>query len=115
MNEENKKSRTSEEIDKFISEAREYLSPYQKIGLDIGSLVTEKNRAYGDSFNQSEKIIKILYPNGVTPDQYQDMLTVIRIIDKLFRIATDKDAFGESPWNDITGYSVLAVERKNRN
>ncbi len=111
MNEEIK---TDEKIEDYIEKVKTYLSSFQQIGLDIGSLVTEKNKAYGDSFNQSKKILEILYPNGVTNDQYQDMLTIIRIIDKLFRIATDKDAFGESPWDDIAGYSILAIEKTLR-
>ena len=37
------------------------------------------------------------------------MLAVVRIVDKLFRIATDKDAFGESPFKDIAGYGILGV------
>ena len=35
------------------------------------------------------------------------MLTITRIIDKLFRIANRKDAFGESPYRDLTGYGLL--------
>jgi hypothetical protein len=35
------------------------------------------------------------------------MLAIIRVIDKLFRIATAKKALGESPWNDIAGYGIL--------
>jgi len=34
---------------------------------------------------------------------------MIRIIDKLFRIATQKEAFGESPYRDIAGYGLLGV------
>jgi hypothetical protein len=30
-------------------------------------------------------------------------------IGKLFRIATKKDAFGESPFKDIAGYGILGV------
>ena len=37
------------------------------------------------------------------------MLAMTRIIDKLFRIATHKDAFGESPFKDIAGYGILGV------
>jgi len=88
---------------------------FVEIGKSIGKLVTEKNKAYGDAFNQSSRILDVLYPNGIKPHQYQDILTIIRIIDKLFRIANQKDAFGESPWNDICGYAILAVERSNRN
>jgi len=80
---------------------------YEGVGKKIGKLVDEKNEAYGDSFNQSGKILEALYPEGVTPNQYRDMLAVVRVIDKLFRIANKKDAFGESPWRDIAGYALL--------
>lgn len=83
------------------------MKKYEKAGSDIGSLIQKKNEAYGSSFEKSGEIIKILYPNGVQPEQYADMLAMTRVIDKLFRIATDKDAFGESPWKDIAGYAIL--------
>lgn len=90
---------------------------FEEIATKIGKLVDEKNQAYGNSFSESHKILSILYPNGIHPEQYTDALAIIRIIDKLFRIATDKDAFGESPWKDIAGYAILGVangERKNK-
>ena len=37
------------------------------------------------------------------------MLAITRIVDKLFRIATKKDAFGENPFKDIAGYGILGV------
>ena len=77
---------------------------FERIGTDIGKLVDEKNTAYGSSFEKSEQILQVLYPEGVKPDQYKDMLAVTRIVDKLFRIATKKDAFGESPFKDIAGF-----------
>ena len=79
------------------------------IANEIGELVQEKNKAYGDSFAKSQQIIKILYPDGVRSAQYMDMLAITRVIDKLFRIATKKDAFGESPWRDICGYAILGI------
>ena len=82
---------------------------FEKIASEIGKLVEEKNLAYGSSFLKSEKILKILYPNGIEPNQYKDMLAITRIIDKLFRIATNKDAFGENPFKDIAGYGILGV------
>lgn len=79
----------------------------------IGQLVEEKNRAYGDSFARSGEIMKVLYPKGIQPEQYEDMLGIVRVLDKLFRIATDKDAFGESPWRDVAGYGILGAERNS--
>lgn len=82
---------------------------YFKIGQEVGKLVEEKNAAYGNSFAECHKILSVLYPNGIKPEQYTDALAIIRVIDKLFRIATNKDALGESPWRDIAGYSILGI------
>jgi hypothetical protein len=82
---------------------------YKQIGEEIGSLVDKKNAAYGSSFAESHKILSVLYPNGIQPEQYTDALAIIRVIDKLFRIANNKNAFDESPWNDIAGYAILGV------
>ncbi len=74
----------------------------------LGKLLLEKQLAYGDSFGRAPKILSILFPSGVPVDRYADMLCIVRVLDKLSRIATDRDAFGESPWNDIAGYAILA-------
>lgn len=84
---------------------------YEETGARIGRVVTEKQIAYGDSFGNSGEILRVLYPNGIKPEQYDDMLAVVRIVDKLFRIANKKDAFGESPYSDIAGYGILGVAR----
>lgn len=88
---------------------------YIKTAKEIGELVTEKNRAYGDSHNKSAEFLKILFPNGVPVEQYNDMLTMVRVFDKQMRIATDKDALGESPWRDIMGYALLKVADQEEN
>jgi hypothetical protein len=87
------------------------LKKFEQLGLDIGRLVQRKNEAYGDSFSRSGEVLKVLYPNGIPADGLDDALLVARIIDKLFRIATNKNAFSEDPWQDIVGYSILALEK----
>ena len=82
---------------------------YENLARDIGKLVAEKNEAYGDSFGEASKILEVLYPDGIPTSSYRDALALIRVIDKLFRLANKKDAFGESPWRDICGYAVLGV------
>ncbi len=84
---------------------------YKDFAATVGSLVDEKQAAYGDSFNKSGEIMAILFPNGVPTSAFVDMLAINRVVDKLFRIATRKDAFGESPWKDIAGYAILAAYR----
>lgn len=83
------------------------IGKYEEIGAEIGRLVDRKQKAYGRSFDHAGEIIAILYPHGIKPEQYRDFLAMVRIIDKLFRIATDKNALGESPWTDIAGYALL--------
>ena len=80
---------------------------YEEIGRTIGALVDEKNKAYGNSFHHAGELLKIMYPEGVRPDQYQRMLYTVRVIDKLFRLATQPEAFGENPVEDVAGYSLL--------
>jgi len=84
---------------------------YESLGGEIGELVQRKQAAYGDSFGKSGAVLKILYPDGISPDQYDDMLAVTRIIDKLFRIANDKEFGGESPYGDIAGYALLGLAK----
>lgn len=85
---------------------------YEQIAGDVARVVVEKQRAYGDSFGKSGAVMRILYPQGISHKQLDDALTVVRVIDKLFRVATKRDAFGENPWKDIMGYALLAVKKR---
>ena len=87
---------------------------YAKIGQEIGELVKTKQEAYGDSFSKAGAVMLALYPNGIPAEKMNDALTIVRIVDKLFRIATKKDALGESPYRDIAGYALLAVGRDEK-
>lgn len=87
------------------------MSEYEKVGASVGALVTEKQAAYGDAFGKTGEVMRLLYPDGIPHEKMDDALTVVRVLDKLFRIATARDAFGESPWEDIAGYALLAVVR----
>jgi hypothetical protein len=94
-------------VEVFIPNTTKTLS---ELAASIGQQVEEKNKAYGD-WNVPGQILRLLYPNGVPPEQVDDMLTITRILDKLRRIATKKDAFGESPYRDIAGYALLALKK----
>ena len=86
---------------------------YEEVAAGIGRLVAEKNKAYGDSFGKSGDVLKLLYPNGIVPKEYINVLTIVRILDKLFRIATDEKAMQEDPYQDIAGYALLALALKD--
>jgi hypothetical protein len=93
---------------------------FRMIAQQIGDLVEAKNAAYGSSFAKTSGFLGLLYPNGILPEQYADALLITRIFDKLQRIATDRDALGESPYRDIAGYGILGAalhenDRKENN
>ena len=85
----------------------------------LGNLVEEKNKAYGNAWVASAKILEILFPNGIKPEQYVDVLLLVRLFDKLCRIANgNTNALGEDAWKDGAGYMGLgaiwhAIKGKN--
>jgi len=87
------------------------MGKFKAIAAEIGETVTAKNLAYGDSFAKTGDFLRILYPAGIEPGQYGDALCMVRIFDKQMRIATAKDALGESPYRDIAGYAVLGIAK----
>lgn len=87
---------------------------YEKLGKRVGALVDAKNKAYGSSFDDTGAFLQLLYPNGIQPNQYGDALALVRIFDKMKRIATNKNAFSECPFEDIAGYGLLGLRRVER-
>ena len=89
------------------------MSNFAEIGAKVGKLVHDKRLAYGDSFGRSGECLRQMFPEGIKPEQYDDLLTIARILDKLFRIASDPTAFDENPYQDIVGYGLLGMNRHN--
>lgn len=87
------------------------MGKYEEIGAEIGRLVDEKNLKYGASFDKTGDLLRIICPEGIGADQYDDVLFFARMSDKIFRVFTDKDAFSESPYRDMAGYCLLAAAR----
>jgi hypothetical protein len=77
----------------------------------VANIVDVKQKAYGDSFGKSGECLRQMYPDGIAPDQFDDLLTITRILDKLFRIANNPNAFDENPYQDIVGYGLLGMDR----
>ncbi len=89
-----------------------YAGEYEEIGAEIGRLVDVKNRAHGDSFHRCGAIMQILYPVGIKPEQMDDALAIVRIVDEFFRLGNKRDTFGEDPWENITGYGILKCRKQ---
>jgi len=83
------------------------MTTFKQIGESIGLLVQEKNEAYGDSFKHSGEILKLLFPKGIPLESYTVCLALVRILDKIFRLATNPSYNNENCWHDIAGYCIL--------
>lgn len=92
---------------------------FEEIAMTIASTLVGKNKAYGNAFEDSGKFLKLLYPDGIKPEQYTDVLLIARIFDKLKRVANrtpgNKDLFDESPYMDIAGYAILGTKKDIQN
>lgn len=83
----------------------------QKLAQNIAETVDKKGAAYGNAIDFVEKTLTELYPNGIPVTAYKDALITVRVLDKLKRLSTDPNAFGESPWEDIVGYALRGAEK----
>jgi hypothetical protein len=81
---------------------------FMQLATELGKLLAEKNQAYGDAFSKTTQILTLLYPQGIKVQQYKDVHVLVRMLDKMSRIAQDNDPMGESPYKDIAGYAILA-------
>lgn len=75
--------------------------------LQIAKIVSEKNQQYGDAINDTQAFLELLFPRGIKCEQYKDIGTLVRIYDKLKRIANGNQG-NENAWDDIQGYALLA-------
>ena len=81
---------------------------FMQLATDLGKLLAEKTLAYGDAFSKTTQILTLLYPQGIKVQQYKDVHVLVRMLDKMSRIAQDNDPMGESPYKDLAGYAILA-------
>ena len=81
------------------------------IAAELGGMLDRKRLAYGDNMTIAPKILELLYPNGVPVSAYPTMLLLVRILDKIARLATGggRFALGEDAWKDIAGYALCAL------
>jgi hypothetical protein len=77
---------------------------------ELATLLVSKEAAYGNAFKNSAEILELLYPEGVEVEDYKNLLYITRVLDKLSRISNNDKT--EDPFQDIAGYSILAMRQK---
>lgn len=90
---------------------------YSQIGTEIGHLVEQKQKAYGDSITKTFDLVKVFlrdYRNKdgtytIPESLLRHLLLQVRIIDKQNRIFSnpDGDLMEENCYSDITGYGII--------
>jgi hypothetical protein len=83
--------------------------PLENLGTRLGVMLQAKNEAYGSAFLKCDEFLSILWPDGVPRSAYGTMLILVRMFDKMMRIATAPDAFNEDAESDLAGYAMLLV------
>lgn len=95
---------------------------FEKTAAEIAQTLEKKQEAYGDSFGKTSDIMRILLKENYIESQdaflipsalLSELLTIVRILDKISRIATSPtgDKMDESPYADIAGYAILSLSR----
>lgn len=98
-------------------EVIEPTSPYYAVALSVAELVTKKQLQYGNSVDKSAGILSILYPTGIPVEAFGDALLLIRMLDKMSRIAQQaitgrQDT--EDAWADLVGYSLIGKAARSK-
>jgi len=85
------------------------------VGVEATKRTIDKNAKYGDAVRKVAAKMIIDFPDGIRPDQYEDMLLWVRTQDKLSRIASydpvKRQEDPESSWANISGYGQLGEEK----
>lgn len=87
---------------------------FESLATEVGKLVDEKNRAYGDSFMKAGEFLKILYPNGIPPEKYIDALCIVRMFDKFLKLTTGSNNLPEPVRQDIIGLSIRLYDQNKQ-
>ena len=114
---------TKKDFDKVVKEAIDE-DRHGKIAQDVASLVSEKQKAYGNSVDKVERVIEVLmeqYDNGdgtytIPKELIPHLLYQVRILDKQNRVFTNPqgDLMDESPYKDILGYALLMLAKQEK-
>lgn len=102
----------------------EELGKFGQIGLELGKFTDEKNKQYGSSVDATYQMMLVLMERYKTDentytipgDLIQHMLLTVRMMDKQNRIFNNPSGDGdsESPYRDLTGYSIIGVDMTNK-
>lgn len=88
---------------------------FRKTAYELSSLLVDKDKKYGDAYTKVEQIMEIIYPNGIPIGHYKYALTLVRMLDKVCRVANkvNIDDDDEDPMRDIAGYALKFLANRD--
>lgn len=90
------------------------MNPFDPLCTDLSKLLWEKRQSYGsNNLTGTGDFFKLLFPEGIPPERFQDALILARMFDKMSRIARGTQG-QEDAWQDLAGYAVCAMELRVR-
>lgn len=84
-------------------------SQYHTIAEGVAELVLQKQKEYGNGVLRSNRMMLQLFPDGIPAAKYRDAFTLVRLMDKISKIAADENSATGEPWRDIAAYSLLTL------
>lgn len=85
----------------------------KKLFEEIENVFVEKQSKYGQVDVKIKNMLKELYPNGVKPEQYNEFMNVLKMLEKISRLTNENiDIKGKSDaLVDLAGYAMLGVKK----
>jgi hypothetical protein len=71
--------------------------------------VTGKQQQYGNAFAETAKILAIIYPDGVRPEQLQTATIITRMLDRVFQLARAPIGQEARACSALAGLSLLCM------
>ena len=87
---------------------------YEQVGAFIGALVDKGIPVSNGNPHEAVAVVRALFPHGIKPEQYDDLLAMIRMIDSMFLISREKKSAGKtSHYMDIVCWGIRKCQDLN--
>lgn len=82
---------------------------FHGVASELADTLTEKNARYGNSFAVTGNFLRLLWPDGCKPEDFDRVMLCARMFDKMKRLAAAQSGDDEDPLLDLAGYAVLGL------
>ena len=84
------------------------MTRFEELAKEVAQLVDQKNEEYGNCYSVAPELLKLFAPNGISPDKYNDIAILLRLVEKI------KRGFGgeisRDLWIDIVGLGLNGLK-----